>query len=232
MGPRNPALSDEHLREMPKAELHVHVEGTLEPQMMFEMAARNGVRLRYGSVGVVRDAYDFADLQSFLDLYYEATRVLVHERDFYDLAPAYITKAASQCVSHAEIFFDPQAHTDRGVAFGTAITGLRRALLDGQRRLGVSAYLILCFLRHLSAEADAETLRQARPYKEWFVGVGLDSSEAGHPPEEVEAVFEEAAKHGFHRVAHAGEEGPPDGPWTYWGRSESTTASGAWRIPR
>ncbi len=210
MGPRNPALSDEHLREMPKAELHVHVEGTLEPEMMFEMAARNGVRLRYGSVGQVRDAYDFADLQSFLDLYYEATRVLIHERDFYDLTLAYITKAASQSVRHAEIFFDPQAHTDRDVPFGTAITGLRRALLDGQRRLGVSSHLILCFLRDLSAEAAAATLRLALPYKAWFVGVGLDSSEAGHPPEAFEAVFEEAAKHGLHRVAHAGEEGPPE----------------------
>jgi len=210
MGPWNPALSDEHLREMPKAELHVHVEGTLEPEMMFEMAARNGVRLRYGSVGQVRDAYDFADLQSFLDLYYEATRVLIHERDFYDLALAYITKVASQGVRHAEIFFDPQAHTDRGVPFGTAITGPRRALLEGQRRLGVSSHLILCFLRDLSAEAAAATLRLTLPYKAWFVGVGLDSSEAGHPPEAFEAVFEEAAKHGLHRVAHAGEEGPPE----------------------
>jgi adenosine deaminase len=210
MRPRNPALGDERLREMPKAELHVHVEGTLEPEMMFEMAARNGIRLRYGSIRETQDAYDFADLQSFLDLYYEATRVLVHERDFYDLALAYITKAASQGVRHAEIFFDPQAHTDRGVSFATAITGLHSALLDGQRRLGVSSHLILCFLRHLSAEAAAETLRQALPYKEWFVGVGLDSSEAGHPPEAFAVVFEEAARHGFHRVAHAGEEGPPE----------------------
>jgi adenosine deaminase len=210
MGPRDPALSDERLKEMPKAELHVHIEGTLEPEMMFEMAARNGVRLRYGSVREAQDAYHFADLQSFLDLYYEATRVLVHERDFYDLALAYITKAASQGVRHAEIFFDPQAHTERGVAFETAITGLRRALLDGQRRLGVSSHLILCFLRHLSAEAAAETLHQALPFKEWFVGVGLDSSEAGHPPDAFEAVFEQAARHGFHRVAHAGEEGPPE----------------------
>jgi adenosine deaminase len=210
MKPRDLALSDERLTNMPKAELHVHVEGTLEPGMMFEMAARNGVRLRYGSVREAQDAYDFTDLQSFLDLYYEATRVLVHERDFYDLALAYITKAAGQGVRHAEIFFDPQAHTERGVAFETAITGLRRGLLDGQRRLGVSSHLILCFLRHLSAEAAAETLRQALPFKEWFVGVGLDSSEAGHPPDAFEVVFEEAAKHGFHRVAHAGEEGPPE----------------------
>jgi adenosine deaminase len=210
MGPRDPALSDERLKEMPKAELHVHVEGTLEPEMMFEMAARNGVCLPYGSVREAQEAYHFADLQSFLDLYYEATRVLVHERDFYDLALAYITKAASQGVRHAEIFFDPQAHTERGVPFETAITGLRRALLDAQRRLGVSSHLILCFLRHLSAEAAAETLRQALPFREWFAGVGLDSSEAGHPPDAFEAVFEEAARHGFHRVAHAGEEGPPE----------------------
>ena len=210
IGPRNTALGDERLREMPKAELHVHVEGTLEPEMMFEMAARNGVPLRYSFIGEVREAYDFTDLQSFLDLYYEATRVLVHERDFYDLALAYITKAASQGVRHAEIFFDPQAHTDRGVTFGTAITGLRRALLDGQKRFGVSSHLILCFLRHLSAEAAAETLREALPYREWFIGVGLDSSEAGHPPDDFEAVFEEAARHGLHRVAHAGEEGPPE----------------------
>lgn len=210
MGSWDHALGDEHLREMPKAELHVHIEGTLEPEMMFEMAARNGVRLRYGSVQEVRAAYEFTDLQSFLDLYYEATRVLVHERDFYDLALAYVTKAASQGVRHAEIFFDPQAHTERGVAIETVITGLHRALLEGERRCGVSSHLILCFLRHLSAEAAAETLRQALPYKAWFIGVGLDSSEAGHPPDAFEAVFEEAAEHGFHRVAHAGEEGPPE----------------------
>jgi adenosine deaminase len=204
------ALNDELLRQVPKAELHIHIEGSLEPEMMFEIAARNGVRLRYGSVEEVRHAYDFADLQSFLDLYYEGTRVLFHERDFYELTLAYLRKAASQGVRHAEIFFDPQAHTSRGVAFETAITGIRQALLEGRRRLGVSSHLILCFLRHLSAEEATETLRQALPYKGWIVGVGLDSSEVGHPPEGFRAVFEEAAGHGFRRVAHAGEEGSPE----------------------
>ena len=207
---RDSAPTDELLREIPKAELHIHIEGSLEPQMMFEIAARNGVRLRYGSVREVREAYDFADLQAFLDLYYEGTRVLLHERDFYELTFAYLQKATSQGVRHAEIFFDPQAHTDRGVAFETAITGIHRALLDGQRRLGVSSHLILCFLRHLSADEAAETMRRALPYKGRIVGVGLDSSEVGHPPEGFKAVFEEAARHGFRRVAHAGEEGPPE----------------------
>ena len=207
---RDSALTDELLRQIPKAELHIHIEGSLEPEMMFEIAARNGVRLRYGSVEEVREAYDFADLQSFLDLYYEGTRVLLHERDFYDLTFAYLKKASSQGVRHAEIFFDPQAHTDRGVDFGIAITGIRRALEDGQKRFGMSSHLIMCFLRHLSADEAIETLHLALPYKGWIVGVGLDSSEVGHPPEDFEAVFEEAARHGFHRVAHAGEEGPPE----------------------
>lgn len=195
---------------MPKAELHIHIEGSLEPEMMFEIAARNGVRLRYSCVRELREAYDFADLQSFLDLYYEGTRVLLYERDFYELTWAYLQKASSQGVRHAEIFFDPQAHTDRGVDLGTVITGLRRALEDGERRLGMSSHLIMCFLRHLSSEEATETLRQVLPYKEWIVGVGLDSSEVGHPPEDFEAVFEEAGSHGFRRVAHAGEEGPPE----------------------
>src|ERR671911_236833 len=213
MGLRQSALNDELLRQMPKAELHIHIEGSLEPEMMFEFASRNGVRLRYGSVEEVRHAYDFADLQSFLDLYYEGTRVLLHERDFYELTLAYLRKAASQGVRHAEIFFDPQAHTDRGVAFETAITGIRRALLEGRRPLGVSSHLILCFLRHLSAEEATETLRRALPYKEWIVGVGLDSSEVGHPPEGFRAVFDEAREHGLLTVAHAGEEGPPEYIW-------------------
>jgi adenosine deaminase len=207
------ALTDELLREMPKAELHIHIEGSLEPEMMFEIAARNGVVLRYGSVQEVRGAYDFADLQSFLDLYYEGTQVLLYERDFYDLTWAYLRKASSQGVRHAEIFFDPQAHTDRGVDLGTVVTGLHRALKDGERHLGMSSHLILCFLRHLSAEEATETLRQALPYKECILGVGLDSSEVGHPPEDFKAVFEEAAKYGFRRVAHAGEEGPPEYIW-------------------
>jgi len=149
---RDSAFTDELLREIPKAELHIHIEGSLEPEMMFEIAARNGVRLRYGSVREVREAYDFADLQSFLDLYYEGPQVLLYERDFYEVTWAYLQKAASQGVRHAEIFFDPQAHTDRGVDPGTVITGLRRALEGGERRLGMSSHLIMCFLSCLSAE--------------------------------------------------------------------------------
>jgi len=207
---RDSELTDELLREIPKAELHIHIEGSLEPEMMFEIAGRNGVRFRYGSVREVREAYDFSDLQSFLDLYYEGTQVLLYERDFYDLTWSYLRKASSQGMRHAEIFFDPQAHTDRGLDLGTVITGLRCALKDGERRLGVSSHLIMCFLRHLSAGEAMEALRQVLPYKEWIVGVGLDSSEVGHPPDEFEAVFEEAGRHGFRRVAHAGEEGPPE----------------------
>ena len=210
---RDSALTDELLSEMPKAELHIHIEGSLEPELMFEIAGRNGIALKYASVEEARRAYDFADLQSFLDVYYEATRVLLHERDFYDLTWAYLNKASAQGVRHAEIFFDPQAHTDRGVAFETVITGIRSALIDGERRLGISSHLILCFLRHLSAEEAMETLRQALPYRDWIVGVGLDSTEVGHPPTEFEAVFEEAGRYGFRKVAHAGEEGPPEYVW-------------------
>ncbi len=210
IGPRGPAVDEAFIEGLPKAELHVHIEGTLEPEMMFGIARRNGVTLKYASVEEVRGAYDFADLQSFLDLYYEGMRVLLHERDFYDLTLAYLEKAAGQGVRHAEIFFDPQAHTGRGVPFETAVTGIRNALVDGGRRLGLSTRLILCFLRHLSADAAMRTLQEALPYKDWIAAVGLDSSEAGHPPEDFKAVFEEAAGHGFLRVAHAGEEGPPE----------------------
>lgn len=206
-------LTDELLMEMPKAELHIHIEGSLEPELMFEIAGRNGIALKYASVEEARRAYDFSDLQSFLDVYYEATRVLLHERDFYELTWAYLEKALAQGVRHAEIFFDPQAHTDRSVTFETVITGIRRALIDGQRRLGISSHLILCFLRHLSAEEAMETLRQALPYRDWIVGVGLDSTEVGHPPAEFKAVFEEAGRHGLRKVAHAGEEGPPEYVW-------------------
>jgi len=208
-GPRGPAVDETFLRGIPKAELHVHIEGTLEPEMMFGLARRNSVALEYASVEELREAYDFADLQSFLDLYYEGMRVLLHERDFYDLTLAYLQKAASQGVRHAEIFFDPQAHTGRGVPFGTAITGIRKALVEGES-LGLSALLIPCFLRHLSADEAMQTLQECLPYKGWIVAVGLDSSEVGYPPGEFKAVFEEAARHGFLRVAHAGEEGPPE----------------------
>ncbi len=210
MGPRGPAVDEAFIEGLPKAELHVHIEGTLEPEMMFGLARRNGVALPYASVEEVRRAYDFADLQSFLDLYYEGMRVLLYEGDFYDLTLAYLEKAASQGVRHAEIFFDPQAHTGRGVPFETAVTGIRNALVDGERRMGISTRLILCFLRHLSSDEAMETLQQALPYKGWIAAVGLDSSEVGNPPKEFKAVFEEAAGHGFFRVAHAGEEGPPE----------------------
>jgi adenosine deaminase len=210
MGLRDPAVDEGFLNALPKAELHVHIEGTLEPEMMFGLARRNGVTLKYASVEEARRAYDFADLQSFLDLYYEGMRVLIHERDFYDLTLAYLEKAASQGVRHAEIFFDPQAHTDRGVPFETAITGIRNALVEGERRVGLSTRLILCFLRHLSADAAMQTLHEALPYRDWIAAVGLDSSEVGNPPKDVKAVFEEATRHGFLKVAHAGEEGPPE----------------------
>jgi adenosine deaminase len=204
---------DAFLRELPKVELHVHVEGTLEPELMFELAARNGVRLPYGSVEEVRRAYEFTDLQSFLDLYYTGAGVLVTERDFYDLAWAYLTRVAGQTVRHVELFFDPQAHTDRGVPFETVVTGLHRALAEGGRRLGITSKLILCFLRHLSAEAAMATLEQALPFRTWITAVGLDSSEVGHPPEKFARVFERARAEGFRAVAHAGEEGPPDYIW-------------------
>ncbi len=210
MSPRDAAVDEAFLMGLPKAELHVHIEGTLEPEMMFGLARRNGVALGYASAEEARRAYDFADLQSFLDLYYEGMKVLLHEKDFYDLTLAYLEKAASQGVRHAEIFFDPQAHTDRGVPFDTAIAGIRNALVDGERSLGLSTRLILCFLRHLSPDAALRTLQEALPYKDWIVAVGLDSSEVGHPPRDFRAVFEEAARHGFLRVAHAGEEGPPE----------------------
>jgi adenosine deaminase len=196
-------------REVPKAELHLHIEGTLEPELMFEIAKRNRVPLRFGSVEDVRRAYQFTNLQSFLDIYYEGAKVLLKEQDFYDLAWAYLERAQADCVRHAEIFFDPQTHTDRGVAFETVVTGLHRALDDAERKLRMSSRLILCFLRHLSAEAARATLLQALPYREWIAAVGLDSSEVGHPPSKFTAVFDAAREAGFLTVAHAGEEGPP-----------------------
>ena len=210
MSLRDPAVDEAFIGGLPKAELHVHIEGTLEPEMMFGLARRNVVVLEYASVEEVRRAYDFADLKSFLDLYYEGMGMLLREEDFYDLTLAYLEKAASQGVRHAEIFFDPQAHTGRGLPFETAVTGIRDALVDGGRRLGLSTRLIMCFLRHLSADAAMRTLQEALPYKGWIVAVGLDSSEVGHPPQDFKAIFEEAARHGFLRVAHAGEEGPPE----------------------
>lgn len=198
---------------LPKAELHIHIEGSLEPELMFDLGRRNGVRLPFASVEEVRKAYRFENLQSFLDLYYQGAAVLVREQDFYDLAMAYLGNAASQNVRHAEIFFDPQTHTARGVSFETVIGGLSRALEDARAKWGISSSLILCFLRHLSAEGAMETLERALPFRERIVGVGLDSSELGHPPSKFETVFEKARELGFERVAHAGEEGPPEYIW-------------------
>jgi adenosine deaminase len=209
----SPETSNAFIQGMPKAELHIHIEGSLEPKMMFEIAERNGVALRYASVEEARRAYDFEDLQSFLDLYYEGMQVLLYEQDFYDLTRAYLRKISEQNVRHAEIFFDPQAHTDRGVPFETVISGIHRALLDGEQQLGISSELIMCFLRHLSAEAAMETFHAALPFGDQIVAIGLDSSEVGHPPRDFKAVFDRAREHGFLTVAHAGEEGPPEYIW-------------------
>lgn len=198
---------------LPKAELHIHIEGSLEPEMMFALAQRNGLALPYDSVEAVRAAYQFENLQSFLDLYYAGAQVLQTEQDFYDLTWAYLQKCAAQAVRHSEIFFDPQTHTDRGIPFQVVLNGITQALRDGQAQLGISSALILCFLRHLSAEAAMATLEQALPYGDSFVAVGLDSSEKGHPPSKFKAVFDRARAEGFLTVAHAGEEGPPEYIW-------------------
>ncbi|MCB9684649.1 MAG: adenosine deaminase [Alphaproteobacteria bacterium] len=196
-------------RRLPKAELHLHIEGTFEPELMFAIAARNGLRIPYGSVEEVRAAYEFDDLQSFLDIYYQGASVLLTEQDFHDLAWAYLQRAAADGVGHAEIFFDPQTHTDRGVAFETVLDGLWSALRRAEHELGMSSALILCFLRHLSPEAAMATLEQALPHRDRIVGVGLDSSERGRPPSLFREVFDRARAAGFRAVAHAGEEGPP-----------------------
>lgn len=197
------------LRAMPKAELHIHIEGSLEPEMIFRLAQRNGMSLPYASVEALRAAYAFTDLQSFLDIYYAGASVLLREQDFYDMAWAYFERAAADQVVHAELFFDPQTHTSRGVPMETVILGLSRACRDAQARLGISASLILCFLRHLSEEEGFATLEQALPWREHFIGVGLDSSELGHPPEKFARLFRRCGELGLRRVAHAGEEGPP-----------------------
>ena len=200
----------ELLRAMPKAELHIHIEGSLEPELIFELAKRNGVALDYPDVEALRAAYAFTDLQSFLDIYYAGASVLIEERDFADMAYAYLQRAAADHVIHAEIFFDPQTHTARGIDLGTVIRGLAQACARGERELGITGRLILCFLRHLD-EADAlATFDAALPYREHFIGVGLDSSERGHPPEKFERVFARARAEGLRCVAHAGEEGPPE----------------------
>ena len=204
----------ELLRRMPKAELHIHIEGSLEPELIFALAQRNGLALPYASVEALRSAYAFSNLQSFLDIYYAGASVLLKEQDFYDMARAYLRKAVQDNVVHAELFFDPQTHTARGVSMETVINGLHRACVDAQAELGISASLILCFLRHLSEEEAFATLEQALPFQDKFIGIGLDSGEVGNPPEKFARVFARCRELGFHLVAHAGEEGPPAYVWT------------------
>jgi adenosine deaminase len=208
-GPKVSAL----INTIPKAELHIHIEGSLEPELMFSLAKRNNMVLRFKTVEDVKDAYQFTNLQSFLDIYFEGAKVLVQEEDFHDLTWAYLERVSKTAVKHVEIFFDPQTHTDRGIAFGTVIKGIRTALERARVELEISSHVIMCFLRHLSAEQAMQTLMQALPFKDWIIGVGLDSSEKGNPPEKFQAVYDRARAEGFLAVAHAGEEGPPEYIW-------------------
>ena len=193
---------------LPKAELHVHIEGTFEPELMFEIADRNGIKLPYTSVEILRKAYDFSELQDFLDIYYQGMNVLQTEQDYFDLTWAYLNKVNIENVRHVEIFFDPQGHTSRGIAFSTVIKGIHRALEQARDEFDLSSEVIMCFLRHLDEADAARTLEMAAPFKHLIAGVGLDSSERGNPPEKFERVFAQARKQGYHIVAHAGEEGP------------------------
>ncbi|WP_297735017.1 adenosine deaminase [uncultured Maricaulis sp.] len=197
------------VQALPKAELHLHLEGSLEPELMFELARRNGIEIPYDSVEAIRAAYDFSNLQDFLDIYYVGMNVLVTEADFFDLTWAYLSRVHAENVRHVELFFDPQGHTDRGIAFGTVLDGISRALAKAETEWGLTSRLILCFLRHLSEEAAFETLDMAKPHLDRIHGVGLDSSELGHPPSKFQRVFDTAGALGLKRVAHAGEEGPP-----------------------
>jgi len=201
------------LNALPKAELHLHLEGSLEPELLFRLAERNKIALPWGDVDALRSAYAFGNLQEFLDLYYAGADVLRTEQDFYDLTWAYLQKCEEQNVVHTEPFFDPQTHTDRGIPFEVAMRGISEALADGRELLGISSGLILSFLRHLPEEAAFKTLEQAMPFRDAFFAVGLDSSEMGHPPSKFERVFAKARAEGFLAVAHAGEEGPPQYIW-------------------
>lgn len=200
----------EFIAGMPKAELHLHIEGSFEPELMFEIAKRNNIQIRFNSVEELKAAYNFNNLQEFLDIYYECANVLIKEQDFYDLTWAYLCKIHTQNVRHTEIFFDPQTHTDRGIPFDNVFKGIYRALEDGKSKLGISYRLIMSFLRHLDEEAAFKTLAEALPYKDLILGVGLDSSELGNPPSKFERVFKKAIELGFRTFAHAGEEGPSE----------------------
>jgi len=201
---------DKFIKAIPKAELHLHIEGTFEPALILEIAKRNKTQLKYKSIADLKNAYNFSNLQEFLDIYYEGCNVLLNEIDFYDITWAYLIKAQEQNILHVEIMFDPQTHTDRGITFETIIKGIHKALAKGQSKLGISSKLILSFLRHLPEEAAFETLEQAKPFKKWIDAVGLDSSEIGNPPSKFEKVFRKAKEEGYLIVAHAGEEGPSE----------------------
>ncbi len=206
-------MLEQFIKGLPKVELHLHIEGTFEPELMFEIAERNNKTLKFESVKALKEAYDFNNLQEFLDIYYEGAGVLIEEQDFYDLTWAYLEKIKTDNVVHTEIFFDPQTHTSRGVPFEKVVNGISRALNDGKEKLGISSFLIMCFLRHLD-EADAiKTLEEAIPFKDKIIGVGLDSSEVGNPPSKFHNVFSMAKDEGFLTVAHAGEEGPSEYVW-------------------
>ncbi|VAW60993.1 Adenosine deaminase [hydrothermal vent metagenome] len=207
-------VSYDWLNELPKVELHMHLEGSLEPELMFALAQRNGLKLPFDTVEQVREAYNFSNLQDFLDIYYQAADVLLKEEDFYDLTWSYLKRCKQQNVLHVEPFFDPQTHTDRGVSFETVIKGVSSALADAEAELGITSKLIMCFLRHLSEDAAFETLSQAESFREHIIAVGLDSSEQGQPPEKFSRVFARAREQGYLSVAHAGEEGPAEYIWT------------------
>ena len=203
----------EFIKKAPKAELHLHIEGSLEPNQMFELAKRNNIKIPFTNVQDVKKAYNFSNLESFLKIYYEGAKVLVKEQDFYDLTWAYAMKCKQDNVVHTEIFFDPQTHVDRGINFDTVINGIYKALQKANKEFGLTFEIIMCFLRHLDEESAFETLSQAMPYKKWITAVGLDSSELGNPPSKFEYVFSKAIDEGFITVAHAGEEGPADYIW-------------------
>jgi adenosine deaminase len=201
------------IQTLPKAELHLHIEGTLEPELMFRLAQKNRIAIPYNTIEEVRNAYRFTSLQSFLDIYYAGANVLITQSDFFDLTWAYLLTCKAQNIVHTEIFFDPQSHTKRGVAFEIVVKGISQALQKGEKELGISSFLIMCFLRHLSEQEAFETLQDSLPFKELIIGVGLDSSEVGHPPSKFKRVFEEAGKIGYNVVAHAGEEGDSSYIW-------------------
>jgi adenosine deaminase len=203
----------ELIQKLPKAELHLHIEGTFEPELMFEIAKRNKIKTRFKTVDELKEAYNFHNLQSFLDIYYEGANVLIYPQDFYDLTMAYLKRCREDNVVHTEIFFDPQTHTSRGVPFANMFDGIYTALQDAKEEWGITSHMIMCFLRHLSEEDAFKTLQDAMPFKDKIIAVGLDSSEVGHPPSKFERVFKLAQNEGFLSVAHAGEEGPPEYIW-------------------